>query len=222
MEIVFHNVTLRRGGLPVLDDVSFGTGERDFFMIYGASGSGKTSLLRLVNRLEDCSSGEVMVGGVPVRTYPPRELRRRVGMIFQEPRLFEGTVMENVLFAARHHGLETNPEELLESVGLEGSAGRDAASLSGGEQQRVAVARALAVNPEVLLMDEPTSSLDEAAALDIERLLVDLAARRSLKTLFVTHSRDQLLRLGGEGVLLEKGKVAARGSLLAETGGADV
>ena len=216
MEIVFRDVTLRRGGRAILDGVSFDTEGRDFFMVYGASGSGKTSLLRLVNRLEDCDGGDVLVGGASVRSYRPRDLRRRVGMIFQEPRLFEGTVAENVMLAARHHGIEADSEDLLESVGLAGAGGRETASLSGGEQQRAAVARALAVEPEILLMDEPTSSLDKAAALEIEGLLVDLATSRGLKTLFVTHNRDQLRRLGGEGVLLEEGKVAALGNLLAD------
>lgn len=218
MDVVFRDVSLKRGGAGILDHISFATGDRDFFMVYGPSGSGKTSLLRLINRLDDCDCGEVLVGGAPVRSYQPCDLRRRVGMIFQEARLFEGTVRENVLFAARHHGIDADPEELLRSVGMAGAGGRDALTLSAGEQQRVAVARALAVGPELLLMDEPTSSLDEEAALGIEALLVELAARRGLKTIFVTHSADQLRRLGAEGVRLEGGRITARGNLLAGEG----
>jgi putative ABC transport system ATP-binding protein len=218
MEVVFRNVTLRRGGVEILSNVSFATEGRDFFMIYGPSGSGKTSLLRLVNRLDECDGGEILVGGASVSSYRPGELRRRAGMIFQEPRLFEGSVADNVMLAVRYHDLDRDLEELLGNVGLAGAGGRDVQGLSGGEQQRVAIARALAVGPELLLMDEPTSNLDEAAARDIEALLVDLAATRGLKTLFVTHDSEQLRRLGSEGVLLDKGRVAGSGNVLERIG----
>lgn len=219
MEIECRNVSLRRGGKDILRDVSFSTEGRDFFLIYGPSGSGKTSLLRLINRLDEYDSGDILAGGRSVRSFQPGTLRRRVGMIFQEPRLFDGTVAENVTFAARYHGMDVDLEGLLAGVGLAGAAGRDIRSLSGGEQQRTALARALAVNPEILLMDEPTSSLDEGAARAVESLLVGLAAERGLKTLFVTHSRGQMERLGGEGIMLEEGRVAGYGNLLDLAGG---
>ena len=218
MEVVFRNVSLRRGGTDILKGVSFSTEGRDFFLVYGPSGSGKTSLLRLINRLDEYDSGDILVGGKPVRSFRPETLRRRVGMIFQEPRLFDGTVTENVTLAARYHGTDVDLEGLLAGVGLPGAAARDVRSLSGGEQQRVSLARALAVNPEILLMDEPTSSLDEEATLAVESLLLGLAGERGLKTLFVTHSREQLKRLGGEGVLLEGGRVAGRGNLIGPAG----
>jgi putative ABC transport system ATP-binding protein len=214
VEVAFRNVSLRRGGASILKDISFSTEGRDFFLIYGPSGSGKTSLLRLINRLDDFDSGDIIVGGRSVRSFSPGTLRRRVGMIFQEPRLFDGTVGENVTFAARWHGMDVDLEGLLAGVGLAGAAPRDVRSLSGGEQQRAALARALAVDPDILLMDEPTSSLDEQAALAVESLLAGLDGERGLKTLFVTHSREQLQRLGGEGILLERGQVAGRGNLL--------
>lgn len=214
MDVEFRKVSLRRGGREILGDVTFSTAGVDIFLLFGESGSGKTSLLRLVNRLDAPSSGEVLVGGRPVSDYPPADLRRMVGMIFQEPRLLEGTVEENVLFAARYHGIAADAASLIEEVGLRGAESRRAETLSGGEQQRVALARALAVRPSVLLMDEPTASLDEESAQGIETLLRRLVETTGLRLIFVTHSPGQLERLGGRGVRLRKGKVAGEGRLV--------
>lgn len=218
MDVEFRRVSLTRGGRPILREVSFSTAGTAVFLLHGPSGSGKTSLLRLVNRLDEADSGDVLVGGRSVRDYPPAVLRRQVGMIFQEPRLMEGTVEENVLFAARHHGIEVDLDGLLGRVGLGGMASRRVDGLSGGEQQRTAIARALAVRPSILLMDEPTSSLDEEAARGIERLLGEIVSSGGLRILFVTHSPGQLARLGGRGVLVSEGTVLRHGDLLAEEG----
>jgi len=214
VDVEFADVGLSRGGTKILSGVTFSTVGESIFLVFGESGSGKTALLRLVNRLDEADEGEVIVGGLPVGDHPPYELRRRVGMIFQEPRLLEGTVRRNILFAARYHGIDVDLDLLAGRVGLTGMLERRVDTLSGGEQQRTAIARALAVRPEVLLMDEPTSSLDEEASQEIESLLEELVVTEKLKIVFVTHSRGQLERLGGRGIVIERGRVAGRGNIV--------
>ncbi|MFQ5793694.1 MAG: ABC transporter permease [Candidatus Bipolaricaulia bacterium] len=135
-------------GKTILEDISFTVSAGQFFILFGESGAGKTTLLRLVNRLDEATVGEIRYRGHSITDYDPKELRRRITMIFQEPRLFEGMVRENLLIAPRYHGLEVDLDRLLEAVGLEGFADRDVETLSGGQQQRVAIARALAITPE--------------------------------------------------------------------------
>ncbi len=213
MTIEFKKVQLARGGKNILMDVSFSTGTFPVFMVFGDSGAGKTALLRLINRLDEAESGEVLVDGRSIRDYPPVELRKKVGMIFQEPRLIEGTVEHNIMFAVKYHEMTVDLPELLEMVGLVGYAARNVSGLSGGEKQRAAIARALAVNPKVLLMDEPTSSLDARSAKVIEDLLLKLTANGDLNLIFVTHDIRQLKRLGAHGVFLSKGRIAFQGDL---------
>ena len=215
MSVIFNNVSLEREGKQILSRVSFSTGEAPIFILFGPSGSGKTSLLRLVNRLDEPDEGEVMVLGRPVCEYAPTDLRRRVGMIFQEPRLLDGTVEANIRFAADYHGMILDLEAALEQVGLPGYGPRDVRDLSGGEKQRIALARALAVNPEVLLLDEPTASLDRRAVLQVEKLLLHLSERAKLRMVFVTHDLVQVGRLGGTGVVLSGGTVVYQGDLSA-------
>jgi len=213
MEIEFRDVCLTRGGRRILDGVSFGTGDQPLFVVYGESGAGKSSLLRLVNRLSEPDSGDVLVSGRPVRDYPPAELRKKVGMIFQEPRLLPGTVKANVLVGAEYHGLRVDAGEMLSKVGLPDSGERHVGDLSGGEKQRVAIARALAVGPELLLMDEPTSALDERGRRGLEGVLKALVKRGELRVVVVTHDLSQIRRLGARGVFLSSGRVVHSGNL---------
>jgi len=214
MTIEFKKVQLAKGGKNILMNVSFSTNDFPLFMVFGDSGAGKTALLRLINRLDEAGSGEVLINGRSIQDYLPTELRKKVGMIFQEPRLLEGTVEYNVMFAVKYHGMTVeNLPGLLERVGLTGYGSRDVSGLSGGEKQRVAIARALAVNPKVLLMDEPTSSLDERSAKVIENLLLELTANGNLNVIFVTHDIRQLKRLGAQGIFLSEGRVVFQGDL---------
>ena len=144
-------------------DASFEVRKGETLAIAGPSGSGKSSLLRLLNRLDEPTSGTVYLDGIDYRKIAPRELRRRVGMVTQRAYLFPGTVAENLRFGPRQRGEELNQsriEELLAGVGLAGYGSRDVANLSGGEAQRVSFARTLANSPEGLVLDEPTSALD--------------------------------------------------------------
>ncbi|MFL5271155.1 MAG: ATP-binding cassette domain-containing protein, partial [Anaeromyxobacteraceae bacterium] len=146
-------------GRAIVDDVSFELSEGEVLALVGPSGAGKSSLLRLLDRLDEPTGGTVLLEGRDYRELPPRELRRRVGMIMQLPALFPGTVADNLRFGPRQRGAELADaavEALLADVGLAGFGARDAARLSGGEAQRVAIARAVANEPAVLLLDEPT------------------------------------------------------------------
>jgi len=137
----------------------------------------------------------------------PLVLRRRIGMVFQLPALFGATVESEVLYGPRLAGKDADAARLLEVVGLDVSlSSRDPRTLSVGQQQRVSIARALALEPEVLLMDEPTSALDEAARSKIEDLIQELNARLDLTIVLVSHALDQVERVAGRVVLLVEGR----------------
>ncbi len=174
--------------------------------IVGPSGAGKSTLLRAINRLVEPSSGEVYLDGEATGSLDPLELRRRVGMVFQIPALFGASVEEAVLYGARLAGRSAHAGRLLELVGLDPSmSGRAPETLSVG-QQRVSVARALALEPEALLLEEPTSALDEAAGRKIEDLVRDLNAHLGLTMVFVSHDLSQVERVADRVVLLAEGK----------------
>ncbi len=182
--------------------------------IVGPSGSGKSSLLRLLNRLDEPTSGTVFVQGTDFRNLEPRELRRKLGMVTQRPYLFPGTVAENLQFGPAQRG-ETLAgeaiEELLSQVGLKDYGGRNVANLSGGEAQRVSVARTLANSPLVLLLDEPTSALDEAAKLEVESSIQKVVHDHGLTCVMVTHDLAQASRLAEKALLLEAGRIVRAG-----------
>ncbi len=175
--------------------------------VVGPSGAGKSTLLRAINRLIEPTAGEVYLDGEPTSEMNPLELRRRVGMVFQLPALFGATVEEAVLYGVHLTGRSTDAGRLLRMAGL-GVSIKDKApqSLSVGEQQRVSVARALALEPEVLLMDEPTSALDEAARRRIETLIRELNASLGLTIVLVSHNLDQVERIADHVVLLAGGR----------------
>ena len=175
--------------------------------VVGPSGAGKSTLLRAINRLVEPTAGEVYLDGEPTSAMSPLELRRRVGMVFQLPALFGATVEEATLYGARLAGRSADAGRLLEMAGLDASfMGKAPQSLSVGEQQRVSIARALALEPEVLLMDEPTSALDEAARRKIEELVGELNASLGLTIVLVSHDLDQVERVADRVVLLAGGR----------------
>src|SRR5208283_2349531 len=205
----------RVNNVDIVSDISLDVRHGEMLGIVGPSGSGKSSFLRLLNRLDEPTSGTVFLEGQDYRQFSPRELRRRVGMVTQRPFLFPGGVASNVSFGPRQRG-ETLPDaeiaQLLERVGLPGFAAREVTNLSGGEQQRVSLARALANRPEVLLLDEPTSALDEQAKLGIEELICNLVRRTSLTCVLVTHDRDQARRMCNRVAILEAGRLIRTGT----------
>ena len=173
--------------------------------LLGPSGSGKSTLLRLLNRLADPDEGVVRFHDTDVRELDPLELRRRVGLVPQLPAPVPGTVADNVRFGPRLEGREVDPEPPVVLAGLDASfLDRDASRLSVGEQQRVMLARALALEPEVLLLDEPTASLDEDAKAAVERELREL---EGLSLVLVTHDAAQAERLAQRTVRLHEGRI---------------
>ena len=183
--------------------------------VIGPSGAGKSSLLRLVNRLDEPTGGTVLLHGRDYRDLDPASLRRSIGMVMQRAYLFPGTVAENLAFGPRQQGSTmtgTEIESLLYEVGLAGYAFRDALTLSGGEAQRVAITRALANEPEVLLLDEPTSALDEASRGSVEQLLESLIRERHLTCIWVTHSLEQARTMADRILVLEGGRIKTIGT----------
>ena len=205
----------RVNNVAIVSDISLDVHHGEMLGIVGPSGSGKSSFLRLLNRLDEPTSGTVFLEGQDYRQFSPRELRRRVGMVTQRPFLFPGGVASNVSFGPRQRG-ETLPDaeiaRLLERVGMTGFAAREVTNLSGGEQQRVSLARALANRPEVLLLDEPTSALDEQAKAGVEELICNLVRETSLTCLLVTHDRDQARRMCDRVAILEAGHLIQTGT----------
>ena len=200
---------MARGGRPVLRELDLAI-EPGAVAILGPSGSGKSTLLRLLDRLADPDEGVVRFRGQDVRELDPQGLRRRAVLVPQLPAPLPGSVAENVSFGPRLLGREPDPQPFLAMAGLSGDfAERDAAQLSVGEQQRVMLARALALRPEVLLLDEPTAALDERAKEGVERTLADLRGRDGLSVVLVTHERAQAERLADSIVRLDDGRVAA-------------
>jgi ABC-type multidrug transport system ATPase subunit len=204
-------VTLSRAGRTILGDVSCRLPD-GAVCVAGPSGSGKSSLLRLLNRLADPDRGAVRYRGADVRERDPLELRREVGLVPQLPALLDGTIADNIRFAADLNGSQPDAARLLALAGLDPSfADRDAGRLSVGEQQRAMLARALAVEPSVLLLDEPTSALDESAKAAVEETLRDLRRRTGVSLVLVTHDLDQARRMAEWVIRLDAGSVVAQG-----------
>jgi putative ABC transport system ATP-binding protein len=188
----------------------------DVVAIVGPSGSGKSSFLRLLNRLDEPDEGNVYLEGRDYRTIPPRQLRQQIGMVLQQPYLFPGTVADNIRFGPQQRGETISPEQierLLEQAGLSGYEQREVSTLSGGEAQRVSVARTLANSPKILLLDEPTSALDQAAEREVEQLLVKIFREQSQTCLIVTHDPEQASRLATKVMRLEAGRLVKFGTV---------
>lgn len=201
------HVTLDLNGQRVLDDLTAAVPSKGITVLLGASGSGKTSLLRLLNRLEVPTRGEIRFREQPLAEMDPLGLRRRVGMVFQRPTPFPGTARDNLL-VADPLASETAMQEILQTAGLDaGFLDRVADELSGGEAQRLCLARTLLTHPEVLLMDEPTSALDEGATERLERTVRRLADQ-GMPMVWVTHDLAQAQRLGDHRLRLADGRLA--------------
>jgi putative ABC transport system ATP-binding protein len=200
----------------IVNGITMTLHEGEVLAVVGPSGSGKTSFLRLLNRLDEPSSGNVFLEGVDYRQISPRELRRRVGMVTQRPFLFPGSVADNLRFGPRQRGetlTEATMQLLLARVGLAGYGERDVANLSGGEAQRVSLARALANTPEILLMDEPTSALDESSKLEVESLIREVIRDSRLTCVIVTHDVAQAARMAGRAMVLSAGQLIRIGDI---------
>ncbi|HYZ22990.1 MAG TPA: ATP-binding cassette domain-containing protein [Rhodopila sp.] len=209
-----RNLSRVIGDTHLVSNISVAVQPGEVLALIGPSGAGKSSLLRLLNRLDEPTSGAVLLNGEDYRGIAPCALRRRVGMVMQTAYLFPGTVAANIAFGPHQQGTKLDPGQiaaLLNRVGLRGYQDRDVSTLSGGEAQRVSVARTLANSPDALLLDEPTSSLDEAAARGIEDLVLGIIEERGLACVMVTHNRSQAARMAGRTMVMEGGGLVAIG-----------
>jgi putative ABC transport system ATP-binding protein len=204
----FEDVTVVAGGATILDHVMLDVPAAGITVFAGPSGAGKSTLLRLCNRLEVPSTGRIFIDGTDIATIDPLTLRRRAGMVFQSPARFAGTVTDTLRVAC---GSLSDDQALavLHRVGLgEGFVDRQADDLSGGEAQRMCIARALLTDPEVLLMDEATSALDVDARLMIEALARELV-EQGLTIVWVTHDLEQAQRLADRTTVILGGRIAS-------------
>ncbi|MGE5190610.1 MAG: ATP-binding cassette domain-containing protein [Gemmatimonadota bacterium] len=211
-----HGIRMRYGRKTVLaiDALSIGRGR--LHTLSGPNGAGKSTLLSLLAFLAPPAEGEVYYAGRRVAwdRRSLRDLRRRVTLLHQAPYLFAGTVRDNVAFGLKARGFGGDAQRrivagALETVGLAGFDERKARELSGGEAQRVAMARALALSPEVLLLDEPLANIDRETAAALEAVIASLPARGTT-VVIATHDPDRPARLDGESIALEDGKVRER------------
>ena len=201
-------------GKVLTDDINVQVQVGEVVAVVGPSGSGKSSFLRLLNRLDEPTGGTVRLNGKDYRKLAPQELRRRVSMVMQTAYLFPGTVAENVAYGPRQRGqrlLAEQTDALLQRVGLSGYQERNASNLSGGEAQRVSIARTLANAPEILLLDEPTSALDEDSARGVEDLVLDIIRERRMTCVIVTHNSAQARRIAHRTMIIQGGKLVAIG-----------
>jgi len=202
-------VDVERGGKAVLRSVDAAIPEAGVTVLVGPSGSGKSTLLRLCNRLEVPSAGEVTFRGTPLDELDARSLRRRAGMVFQRPTPFPGTVRDNLLVADPDATSEAMDRALSRSAISSAFLDRDATRLSGGEAQRVCLARTLLTSPEAVLMDEPTSSLDAEARTLLEDLARGLATS-GIAVVWVTHDEGQVARIADQVITLAEGRIVKR------------
>jgi tungstate transport system ATP-binding protein len=213
-------LTHRYGEREVLQDLNLSIASGEVFALIGPTGAGKTTLLRIIDLLEVPSSGEIYFDGkhIPKSGKQRLEIRRRMSFIHQKPQVFNLSVYDNIACGLRWRGekksgVADKVDHILEMVGLEGYKNRNARALSGGEAQRVALASALVLEPEVLLLDEPTANLDPVSTARIEQLISYVARQRNTTMIMATHDMSQGQQLAGRiGVLLE-GKLAQIGNV---------
>ena len=218
--IELQDVVKAYGSRRVVDGITFTVGRGQVCALIGSSGSGKSTLLKMVNRLVALTSGTIRVGGQDIRDEPPEKLRRRIGYVVQSFGLFpHWTVADNIATVPRLLGwpearVTARVHELLGLLRLEAAEYRDKYphQLSGGQQQRVGVARALAADPELLLMDEPFGALDPITRADLRSEFARIQAATGKTVLFVTHDMDEALELADVLAVIERGRIVQFGS----------
>jgi ABC-type methionine transport system ATPase subunit len=205
-----------KAGITVLDGIEVDIPHSEIIALVGPSGAGKTSLLRLLNRLDDPVRGEILYRARPLTAYPVQALRRQVGFVFQSPVMFPGTVRDNLRVALAlggDHGqdADTRVAEAMALAELDRAlCDRVGDRLSGG-QQRVNIARALMTSPDVLLMDEPTSALDPETADRLMETTRRLSREQHLTVVMVTHRLTEARRCSDSTIVLEHGRIVASG-----------
>lgn len=220
--IRFEGVSKSFGSKKILEDVSFDIARGSAFCILGRSGTGKSVTLKLMIGLLKPEEGKIVVEGQEITTLDARELpliRKTMGFLFQNAALFDSlSVGENVAFPLRRHTgkseaeIQNRARQKLAQVGLEHEYGKMPADLSGGMRKRAGLARALALDPSILLVDEPSAGLDPMTSSEIDNLLLQLKSERDTTLVVVTHNIPSARRIGDELVVLHEGHFIARGT----------
>lgn len=214
MEHIYKNY----GDIQVLNDINLKIEKGTSTALVGPTGSGKTVLLRLMDLLEEPSSGTVFFEGSDANesTKKRLEIRRQIGMVFQKPIAFKASVYDNVAFGLKVRGKSQNMDErikeILKVIGLEGYDNRNALKLSGGETQRLALARAMVTDPKLLLLDEPTANLDPISTDKMEELIIKINHEFETTILMTTHDLSQGQKLADEMVILNNGYISQMGT----------
>ncbi|EGY52531.1 proline/glycine betaine ABC superfamily ATP binding cassette transporter, ABC protein [Neisseria shayeganii 871] len=212
--IEFRNVSKHYGGQAAVADLNLSVYEGEFFVLVGGSGSGKSTTLRMINALTEPTEGNVYFRGQRIKDYPIRPLRHRIGYVLQQIALFPTmTVAQNIglmpdILGWSKAARQARMAELLELAGLPAAyAARYPHELSGGEQQRIGILRALAAKPDILLMDEPFSALDPLSRRALQDAIADIHRRLGTTIVFVTHDMQEALRLGCRIGVMEAGRL---------------
>ncbi len=213
-------LTKRYGAVAAVDDVSITVEDGELLVLLGGSGSGKTTMLKMINRLIEPTGGRVIIDGEDVAARPPYELRRRIGYVFQRVGLFPHmTVAENIgvtltLLDWDRERIRARVDELLDLVELAPDAIRDRrpSELSGGQQQRVGVARALAASPRLMLLDEPFGALDPLTRDRLQQSFLAIRRRLDLTAIFVTHDMVEALIVGDRIAVMHDGRLVQVGT----------
>ena len=212
------NINFSIDGLKILQDISLDIKPSEFVTLLGPSGSGKSTLLRMLNCLNSPTSGSIYFNDKPITDYDIAQLRQKVGMVFQSPTMINGTVTENLTMTqkwTKDRDIFSNKglTEILEQVGLSSEfLNKDARSLSGGEQQRIALARVLLNKPDVLLLDEPTANLDPQLANKILKLVYQLYQDLKLTVIMVSHDYQIIKQFAKRIAYLIDGEIIEEGN----------
>lgn len=216
MYVELKNINKNFGSFKASDDVSFGIEKGKLIGLLGPSGSGKTTILRMIAGLETPDSGEIIIDGKVVNNIPASQ--RGIGFVFQNYALFRYmTVYDNIAFGLKvlkqdNAAIKARVTELVKLIGLEGLEKRYPSQLSGGQRQRVAFARALAPNPQLLLLDEPFAAIDAKVRQELRSWLKDMICKLGVTSIFVTHDQDEAIEVADEIIITNKGRVEQIGS----------
>lgn len=218
MYVELKNINKKFGNFKASDNVSFGIEKGKLIGLLGPSGSGKTTILRMIAGLENPDSGEIIIDGKVVNNIPAS--KRGIGFVFQNYALFRYmTVYENIAFGLRVQKadkkyIDKRVKELISLIGLDGLEKRYPSQLSGGQKQRVAFARALAPNPNLLLLDEPFAAIDAKVRQELRSWLKNMIEKLGVTSIFVTHDQDEAIEVADEIIITNKGRVEQKGTPL--------
>ncbi len=215
--IYFQNVSYAVDDTPILTDITGSFPDGKITTLVGPSGSGKTTVLKLCNGLVSPTSGDIYIDGRPIASYEPTALRRHIGIALQYAPFIDGTVYDNLALPYRLRGQsfpEQNAIEYLEKVGLDKSLlYRDGNELSGGQRQKVSIARTLINHPKVLLLDEITSALDPTSVREIEELIMNINKTYCVTIVWITHDISQAMKIGEYTWVLKEGQLVEEGEI---------